>query len=126
MKNMIQAEEAFMTALAIYFLTLHNLGLSWWLWLLLFFSPDVAMLGYLAGTRVGAYCYNLAHHRGIAVAIGFAGLALHQEVLMATGILLFAHASFDRIWGYGLKFTDDFKHTHLGWLNGGKGDSDLS
>jgi hypothetical protein len=33
-----------------------------------------------------------------------------------TGTLLFTHASFDRILGYGLKYFDSFKHTHLGWM----------
>ena len=32
------------------------------------------------------------------------------------GIILFGHASMDRIFGYGLKFSDNFKHTHLGNL----------
>lgn len=32
---------------------------------------------------------------------------------MLAGVILFAHASMDRIFGYGLKYADDFKHTHL-------------
>ncbi|TAG51385.1 MAG: DUF4260 family protein, partial [Runella slithyformis] len=32
------------------------------------------------------------------------------------GIILFAHSAMDRIAGYGLKYEDAFKHTHLGWL----------
>jgi len=126
MKNLLKSEEVFITALAIYFLTQHTLGLSWWIWTILFFSPDISMLGYLAGTRVGAYSYNLFHHRGIALVIAFTGFISHQEILISIGVLLFAHASFDRIWGYGLKFTDDFKHTHLGWLNDAKKDTDFA
>jgi hypothetical protein len=29
---------------------------------------------------------------------------------------LLGHSSFDRVLGYGLKYDDDFKHTHLGWI----------
>ncbi len=29
--------------------------------------------------------------------------------------LLFAHSSFDRMLGYGLKYNDSFNHTSLGW-----------
>lgn len=112
----MQAEEAAITAAAIYFLTFHSLGLSVWLWVLLFFSPDISMLGYLVNTRVGAVTYNLFHHRAVGLVITATGLLLHHELFTATGILLFAHSSFDRIMGYGLKYPDDFKHTSLGWV----------
>lgn len=105
-----------MTIGAIYFLSIYNLGLSFWIWLILFFSPDIGMLGYLINTKIGAVCYNLFHHKGIALLLAGAGYYLHVDVLTASGILLFAHASFDRIWGYGLKYPDSFKNTHLGSL----------
>lgn len=31
-----------------------------------------------------------------------------------TGIIIFGHASFDRFFGYGLKYENGFKFTHLG------------
>jgi hypothetical protein len=116
MKTIIKMEEAAMTAISIFLLTRYNLGLSAWVWVLLFFSPDISMLGYLAGSRVGALFYNLIHHRGIALLVVAIGLYLANEVLIATGILLFGHSSFDRMMGYGLKYDDNFKHTHLGWI----------
>lgn len=109
-----------MTAIAVYFLTKYNLGLSAWLWIVLFFTPDIGMLGYLINTGTGAICYNIFHHKGIALAIAFSGYYGSNDVLTAIGILLFAHASFDRVWGYGLKYTDGFKHTHLGNLGKNK------
>ncbi len=36
-------------------------GGTWLLFVLLFLLPDVSMLGYLAGSRVGAVSYNLFH-----------------------------------------------------------------
>ena len=39
--------------------------------------------------------------------------------LFITGIILYGHASMDRIFGYGLKFAENFQHTHMGWI--GKG-----
>jgi len=74
------------------------------------------MLGYLVNTKVGAAVYNLFHHKGIAIAIAATGYYLHNDILTAIGILLFAHASFDRIMGYGLKYEDSFKNTHMGSL----------
>jgi hypothetical protein len=112
----IKIEEAAITAIAIYLLTKYNLGLPVWIWTLLFFSPDLSMLGYLVNSSVGALTYNLFHHRGIALAILAAGILMHLDILITGGLLLAAHSSFDRMLGYGLKFPDDFKHTSSGWM----------
>ncbi|MBL0183444.1 MAG: DUF4260 domain-containing protein [Chitinophagaceae bacterium] len=116
MKTVLKMEEAAMAAAAIYLLSRYNLGLPAWLWVILFFSPDIGMLGYLIDTKVGAFCYNIFHHKGIAIALAATGYFMHNDVLTAVGILLFAHAAFDRVWGYGLKYPDSFKNTHLGSL----------
>lgn len=112
----LQTEEAAITALAIYGLTRLNLHLPLWVWLPLFFAPDVSMLGYLLGTRVGALTYNLFHHRAVAIAVMTTGFFLHHDAVTAAGLLLLAHSAFDRMMGFGLKYTDSFKHTHLGWM----------
>lgn len=112
----IKLEEAVITALSIYFLSQHALGLSLWIWVLLFFSPDISMIGYVFSTKAGAYTYNLFHHRGIAFAVVALGFYTKQELWTSVGILLFAHSSFDRMLGYGLKYNDAFKHTHLGTI----------
>jgi uncharacterized protein DUF4260 len=116
MKTLIKLEELALTAIAIYFLAQHDLGLSVWIWALLFFSPDISMLGYLLNNKIGALSYNLFHHKGIAILVITLGYFMKLEVLVSIGILLFAHASFDRIFGYGLKYFTDFKDTHLGSL----------
>jgi hypothetical protein len=112
----IQIEEAAITAVSIYFLSKYNLGLPIWALVVLFFSPDFSMLGYIANTRVGAFTYNLFHHRGLALALMAAGFFIHLDILVTVGLLLVAHSSFDRMLGYGLKFSDHFKHTSLGWM----------
>ena len=114
MKNILRAEETAMAALGIYFLTIHNLHLSVWIWLLLFFSPDISMLGYLVNAKVGAISYNIFHHKAIAITLVGMGFFMKIEVVMVIGILLFAHSSFDRMMGYGLKYYRSFYDTHLG------------
>lgn len=114
MKRIIQIEELAMTAVAIYLIGQLDITLSWWLYLLLFFSPDLGMLGYLAGNKTGAITYNLFHHKGLATIIALAGYWLQNDYVLLAGLLLFAHASFDRIFGFGLKYFAGFKHTHLG------------
>lgn len=116
MKIILKLEEVAMTIIGLYFLTMYNLGLPLYVWVLIFFLPDISMLGYLAGNQPGAISYNLFHHKGIALTLAIGGYLLHTDVLTAAGILLFSHAAFDRVWGYGLKYTSGFKHTHLGSL----------
>lgn len=116
MKYILKLEELAMTIIAIIGIRHYNLNISLWVWVILFFMPDIGMLGYLINTKVGAVLYNLFHHKGIAIFIALIGYFIGNEIMIATGLLLFAHASFDGIWGYGLKFNDNFKHTHLGNL----------
>jgi hypothetical protein len=114
MKNNLRLEEAAMFGLALYLNTfLHYEG---WVFWALFLLPDISMLGYLINTRIGALSYNLLHHKGIAIALYMAGLFAIRPELTLAGLVLFAHSSFDRIFGYGLKFSDNFKNTHLGWI----------
>jgi len=114
MKNVLKLEEIAMTAMGIYLLTIYNLNISIWIWLLLFFSPDISMLGYIVNAKAGAITYNIFHHKGIAIAITAVGYFMHVEVVLSIGILLFAHSSFVRMMGYGLKYYSSFNDTHLG------------
>jgi hypothetical protein len=114
MKTTLKLEEAAMTVIGIYLLSGYDLGLPVWIWTLLFFAPDLAMVGYLFNSKAGAIAYNLFHHKGIAIILAITGYYLQNEHILATGTLLFAHASFDRIWGYGLKYATGFSNTHLG------------
>jgi hypothetical protein len=116
MKNLVRAEELGMTAIGIYLLTIYDLHIATWIWFFIFFSPDISMLGYLVNAKVGAITYNIFHHKGIAIACIAIGYFTKVEVLLSIGILLFTHASFDRIMGYGLKYSTGFKNTHLGKL----------
>ncbi|GAA4338477.1 DUF4260 domain-containing protein [Flaviaesturariibacter amylovorans] len=116
MKTLIALEEAALTGAALYFLGQQPLSLPPWAWALLFFAPDASMLGYAAGPRAGAVAYNMAHHRGGALGVVAAGYFGGYEVLLVAGLLLFAHASFDRVFGYGLKYATGFAHRHLGFV----------
>src|SRR5690606_16888758 len=91
-----------------------QLHYSWWLFILLILLPDIGMLGYLINKKVGAMLYNSFHHKGIALMILLIGYLFNIIELQLIGIILFAHASLDRIFGYGLKYPDSFQNTHLG------------
>lgn len=79
-------------------------------------APDIGLLGYLISSQTGVLTYNILHHKGIAIGVYLLGLLLPLPVPQATGLILFGHSSLDRVFGYGLKYADAFKHTHLGWI----------
>jgi len=112
MKNILKLEEAAMFVLSIYGLSLFHV--SWWVYLSILIASDISCIGYVAGNKVGAVCYNLFHHKGVAIAIFLTGFILKDEWLQITGIILFGHSSMDRVFGYGLKLSEGFKYTHLG------------
>ncbi|MEJ1238626.1 DUF4260 domain-containing protein [Chryseolinea sp. T2] len=114
MKYVLRIEEA-IQFLATVYLNYQLPVPGWWYWAF-FLAPDLSFLGYTVNPKVGAVAYNLAHHKGIAVTCWLAGLYLNVMELQFAGLVLYGHSSFDRLCGYGLKYADDFKHTHLGWI----------
>ena len=114
MDTQIKIEELLMFAASIFLFSLTDY--SWWVYPALILLPDIGMLGYLVNTRIGALTYNLFHHKGIALIVLVAGYYFNHTETTLAGIILFGHSSMDRIMGYGLKYPDNFKHTHLGWL----------
>lgn len=118
MKNLLKIEELAELLLAV--AVFAQLPYAWWVLPATFLLPDLSMLGYLAGPRVGAASYNLFHHKGPAVALGLAGWALGLPVLLLAGAVLLGHSAFDRLLGYGLKYESGFGDTHLGRVGQGR------
>ncbi len=93
-----------------------QLDYAWWWFPVLLLTPDIGMLGYLVNTQVGAFTYNFFHHKAMAIMVLLIGYYLSNDLVALIGIILFSHSAMDRIFGYGLKYPDHFKHTHLGNL----------
>lgn len=91
-----------------------TMNISWWWFMGCILLPDVGMLGYLLNIKTGAYTYNFFHHKAVALIVGFSGILTGHEILQFSGLILFAHASLDRMLGYGLKYKTGFPFTHLG------------
>jgi hypothetical protein len=118
MKTVIKLEELAMFIFGVYLFS--SLNFSWWWFIALLLVPDISMLGYLGGKKVGAITYNLFHHKGLALLVYLLGTFMGSELVELAGIMLFAHASMDRIFGYGLKYFEGFDHTHLGIIGNKK------
>ena len=86
---------------------------SWLLFVLLFLVPDVSMLGYLSGTRVGAASYNLFHTYAAPALLATLGLLTGSPPVVSVALVWFAHIGFDRMVGFGLKYPTGFFDTHL-------------
>lgn len=102
----------FATCILLFWRTGHDF--SWWELLAIFFTPDLSILGYALGPRVGAYCYNSLHLYATGAALLAAGLIGSIPDLAAVGALWLAHSGVDRMLGYGLKLPQGFTFTHLG------------
>ncbi len=112
MNMLLRAENG---ALAIAALAAYQFsGGNWWVFLILILAPDLSMFGYLAGPRVGAWCYNSVHSWIAPVIIALAALASGSMLTLHLATILAAHIALDRALGFGLKHATGFKDTHLG------------
>lgn len=103
----------FVLALALYW----RLSFSWALFWSTVFLPDLALLGYLRNSKVGAVAYNVTHSKLLPSALVVAAIASKASgnaLLLGLALVWFVHIGVDRLLGYGLKYPEGFKFTHLG------------
>ncbi|SDY83319.1 DUF4260 domain-containing protein [Variovorax sp. YR634] len=95
-------------------------GAGWGVFALWLLAPDLSLLGYLAGPRVGAALYNAAHSYVGPVLLLALGVLAAMPWAVAGSLIWLVHIGFDRALGYGLKYAAGFAATHLGRI--GKAD----
>lgn len=115
MKIILKMEELALFTLSIF--AFNQTNFDWWYYLAFILAPDIGMIGYVINNKVGAFTYNICHHRAVAVTLFLIGNYMSNEWLIFSGIIVFGHISLDRILHYGLKYPDSFKNTHLGKLD---------
>jgi len=94
-----------------------SLNTSWWLFAALLLAPNVFMIGYLAGPRLGALLYNMGHTYVAPLALGALAYAAGAPQVGAVAVIWAAHIGMDRALGYGLKQRGGFHDTHLSRSN---------
>jgi hypothetical protein len=89
---------------------------NWILFAILFFAPDLTMVGYAISSRIGAAVYNAGHTYVSPTILAFVGWSITDPLLYSLALIWAAHIGFDRLLGYGLKYPNAFGDTHLGRL----------
>jgi len=85
---------------------------NWWWFAFFAVLPDIALFAYLGnseGKRWPPFIYNLLHLYAVPITIGW--LMWDRQPIFLTGWI--AHIAIDRVLGYGLKSSDNFKVTPL-------------
>jgi hypothetical protein len=108
----VEGAAVFLVVLLLYW----RIDGNWLLFVVLLLAPDISMLGYMRNTRVGAAIYNLFHSYVVPLLVGSVGLVLGDTLTQALVLIWLAHIGMDRALGFGLKYPDAFKHTHLDQL----------
>ena len=118
MNILLKLEEASIFLFCIFLF--NKLNFTWWWFPAFLLLPDIGMIGYVINPKIGAFTYNLLHHRFVASIVAFYALTYGNEYWKLSAIILFAHISLDRTLGYGLKYNDSFNNTHLGAIGKNK------
>ena len=97
------------------------LGLPWYAFVVLLLVPDLSMVGYLRGPRIGAIVYNVAHDLATGVVVFGLGRRLGDRARRRpSGPSSSRTAGWIGVAGYGLKFPTAFGDTHLGHIGKGR------
>lgn len=108
---LLRGEGGAILALSVFFY--HRFHGGWGWFAVLFLTPDLFMLGYLANQRIGATLYNLVHTLIAPCVLISVGLLAAHPKAAEFALIWSAHIGFDRLLGYGLKYPTQFKDTHL-------------
>jgi hypothetical protein len=108
---LLRLEGFVVLAVSVYFYA--GLHIGWMLFAILLLAPDLSMLGYLAGVKIGASVYNVVHTLiGPLLLIVFSLFTWHFTFL-PYALIWTTHIGMDRMLGFGLKYPTNFKDTHL-------------
>ena len=116
MEKLLALEEFAQLLICIYGFSQLNISYNYFILVPAFFAPDLFAIGYLINKSVGACLYNFSHHKLVAIVIMSIGMMTSNQFIIACGLIAYAHSSFDRMIGYGLKYIDSPNHTHLGFI----------
>lgn len=110
---LLRLEALFVLAatLAAYAVLLHG---RWWIFAVFFLAPDIALLGYVTKRLdLAAAFYNTVHNYVLPILLALASWKASRHTGEIAAAIWIAHIAFDRVLGFGLKYPQSFKETHL-------------
>ena len=110
-RSLIQFEYACAFFLTLFFYWYSDFSLL--LFFLLLLVPDITMIGYAMNTKIGANIYNVGHSFLLPLVLLVVSFIIVNSIIMMISLIWLAHIFMDRALGYGLKYTDSFKQTHI-------------
>lgn len=90
-----------------------NLDFAWSTFWLLLLAPDLSFIPYAMHRNVGTFVYNALHTITLPLTLITFALVTDWSLGTQLALIWLAHIGMDRAIGYGLKYTDSFKNTHL-------------
>jgi hypothetical protein len=108
----LEALFVLLASVICYSVVLHG---RWPFFALLFLAPDITLLGYLSenNRRMAAAVYNAAHSYAAPVFLGLIAFKLGARYSGQIAVIWIAHIAVDRFLGFGLKYPQAFKPTHI-------------
>lgn len=108
---LLQAEglALFGAAIALYL----HLDFSVLALVLLFLAPDLCFVAFLFGEKTGARAYDAVHTAIWPLALGALGAVADESTLVQIALIWLGHIGLDRAIGYGLRYPDSARETHL-------------
>ena len=99
-------------SLAVYGAFLHG---SWWLFAALFLVPDLSLLGYALREQkaLAAAFYNTVHNYILPLIFGAVAWRTGSRLAAELALIWIIHIALDRALGFGLKYREGFKPTHI-------------
>ena len=97
---LLRAEGASLLAMSVLLYWIN--GTSWILFALLFLAPNLSLLGYVVGPRVGA-AYNAFHAYPLPAILAAIGLLGGSTLAVGVALIWLAHIGMDRTLGFGLR-----------------------
>lgn len=111
-KLMLHLEGFVLLAAAIFFY--HSQDYAWSTFWLLLLVPDLSFVPYMMNRNVGTFFYNALHTVSLPLVLAALATLFGWAFGIQIALIWLAHIGMDRAIGYGLKYTDSFKNTHLG------------
>lgn len=108
---MLHLEGAALLGAALFFYS--HLGFAWSPFLILLLGPDLAFIPYMFNRKIGTAVYNALHTVTLPLALSAVSVATGWSLGIQLALIWLAHIGMDRTLGYGLKYADSFRNTHL-------------